>query len=109
MYFDIQVKKIGKNYLVSCFLVNNSIVLYSGSHRSRKDDKFTIETLFNSGIRVELKNASFCPIELDFFEDDYKYDKTQYALSNNCAVEFIKNENALQTNHLPLYEQLSFP
>lgn len=105
VYFDIQVKKIGANYLVSCFLVNNSVVLYSGSHRSRKDDKFTIETLFNSGIRVELKNASFCPIELDFFEDDYKYDKTQYALSNNCAVEFIKAENALQTNHLPLYEQ----
>lgn len=105
IYFDIQVKKIGLNYLVSCFLVNNSIVLYSGAHRSRKDDKFTIETLFNSGIRVELENASFCPIELDFFEDDYKYDKTQYALSNNCAVEFIKAENALQTNHLPLYEQ----
>ena len=105
VYFDIQVKKIGTNYLVSCFLVNNSVVLYSGAHRSRKDDKFTIETLFNSGIRVELDNASFCPIELDFFEDDYKYDKTQYALSNNCAVEFIKAENALQTNHLPLYEQ----
>lgn len=105
VYFDIQVKKVGANFLVSCFLVNNSVVLYSGKHRSRKDDKFTIETLFNSGIRVELENASFCPIELDFFEDDYKYDKTQYALSNNCAVEFIGADNALQTNHLPIYEQ----
>lgn len=105
VYFDIQIKKIGVNYLVSCFLVNNSVVLYSGTHRSRKDDKFTIETLFNSGIRVELEKANFCPIELDFFEDDYKYDKTQYALSNNCAVEFIHEENALQTNHLPIYEQ----
>lgn len=105
IYFDVQVKRIGANYLVSCFLVNNSVVLYSGAHRSRKDDKFTVETLFNSGIRVELDNASFCPIELDFFKDDYKYDKTQYALSNNCAVEFIRTENALQTNHLPLYEQ----
>lgn len=105
VYFDIQVKKMGANYLVSCFLVNSSVVLYSGTHRSRKDDKFTIETLFNSGIRIELENASFCPIELDFFEDDYKYDKTQYALSNNCAVEFIREENALQTNHLPIYEQ----
>lgn len=105
VYFDIQIKKIGVNYLVSCFLVNNSIVLYSETHRSRKDDKFTIETLFNSGIRIELENANFCPIELDFFEDDYKYDKSQYALSNNCAVEFIHKENALQTNHLPIYEQ----
>ena len=105
VYFDIQVKRIGTNYLVSCFLVNNSIVLYSGAHKSRRDDKYTIETLFNSGIRVELNNASYSPIELDFFEDDYKYDKTQYALSNNCAVDYIKAENAIQTNHLPLYEQ----
>lgn len=65
IYFDIQVKKTGIKYLVSCFLVNNSIVLYSGSHRSRKDDKFTIETLFNSGIRIELENADFCPIEFE--------------------------------------------
>lgn len=105
IYFDIQIKKIGDNYLISCFLVNNSVVLYSKAHRSRKDDKFTIETLFNSGIRIELEGASFCPIDLDFFKDDYKYDKTQYALSNNCAVEYIPEENALQTNHLPLYEQ----
>ena len=105
LYFDITIKKIGSQYLVSISLVNNSIVLYSGSHRTKKDDKFTIETLFNSGIKIELSGASFCPIELDFFADDYKYDKTQYALSNNCAIEFIKDENALQTNHLPLYEQ----
>lgn len=105
IYFDIQVRRIGNQYLISCFLVNNSMVLYSKSHKSRKDDKFTIETLFNSGIRVELENANYCPIELDFFEDDYKYDKAQYALSSNCTVNFIPEDNALQTNHLPLYEQ----
>lgn len=105
LYLDIQIKRIGKKYLLSCFLVNNSIVLYSKSHKSRKDDKFTIETLFNSGMRLKLANAEFCPIELDFFEDDYKYDKTQYALSNNCSISFIEEENSLQTNHLPLYKQ----
>jgi hypothetical protein len=105
VYFDIQIKKIGHNYLISCFLVNDSTVLYSKSHRSRKKNKFTIETLFNSGIKVELEGADYCKIELDFFADDYKYDKSQYALSNNCAVEYIEEENALQTNHLPLYEQ----
>lgn len=105
VYFDIQVKKIRNNYLISCFLVNNSIVLYSKGHKSRKNDKFTIETLFNSGIKVYLEGADYCKIELDFFADDYKYDKAQYALSNNCAVEYIQEENALQTNHLPLYEQ----
>ena len=105
IYFDIQVKKIGVNYLVNAYLVNNSTVFYSNAHRSRNNDKFTIETLFNSGIRVDLGAANFFPIELDSFADDYKYDKDQYALSNNCSVEYLKDENALQTNHLPLYEQ----
>ena len=105
IYFDVRVKRIKDLYLVSCYLVNDSVVLYTGSHRSRKADKATIETLFNSGIRIELKNANYCPIELDSFKDDYKYDKTQYALSNNCAVTYNAEENALQTNHLPLYEQ----
>lgn len=89
IYFDIQVKKIGTNFLVSTYLVNNSIVLYSNAHRSRKDDKFTIETLFNSGIRVDLEGAKFCSIELDSFADDYKYDKTQYALSNRCLCRTL--------------------
>jgi len=104
IYFDVQIKKIAKQYLISCYLVNNSTVL-SGGHRSRRSDKFTIETLFNSGVRIELSSAHFCPIQLDFFEDDYKYDKTQYAISNNCAVDYLKTENALQTNHLPVFEQ----
>jgi len=105
LYFDIQVKKIETKYLVSIYLVNNSVVLYTNSHRSRKEDKFTIETLFNSGIYIKLNGANFCAIELDSFADDYKYDKVQYALSNNCSVEYLESENALQTNHLPLYEQ----
>ena len=105
IYFDVQIKKVESKYLFSVYLVNDSIVLYSGAHRSRKDDKYTIETLFNSGIRVKLYNAHFCPIELDAFADDYKYDKVEYALSNNCSVVYEANENCLQTNHLPLYEQ----
>ena len=105
VYFDVQLKKIGTQYLVSAYLVNDSIVLYSKSHRSRNNDKHSIETLFNSGIRIDLIEATFLPIELDFFADDYKYDKKQYALSNNCSVNYIESENALQTNHLPLYKQ----
>lgn len=104
IYFDIQIKKISGQFLVSCHLVNNSTVL-TGGHKSRKNDKFTIETMFNSGIRIKLVNANFCPIELDFFEDDYKYTKTQYAISNNCSVEYIERENILQTNHLPVFDQ----
>ncbi len=61
--------------------------------------------MFNSGIKVELKDAKFLPVELDFFKDDYKYERTQYALGNNCSVEFLPDENSIQTNHLPIYRQ----
>lgn len=105
IYFDISVRKINDQFLISICLVNNSQVLYSQSHKSRKKDKYSIETLFNSGIRVKLSNAHYCPIELDFFADDYKYDKKQFALSNKCSIEYIEAENVLQTNHLPLYKQ----
>lgn len=105
IYFDVRVKRIENLFLVSCYLVNDSRVLLTRGHKSRKADKYTIETLFNSGIRVELIGAGFHPIELDSFKDDYKYDKSQYALSNNCAVSYNAVDNTLQTNHLPLFEQ----
>ena len=105
IYFDISIRKIADQFLVSICLVNNSQVLYSKAHRSRKKDKYSIETLFNSGIKIKLINATYCPIELDFFADDYKYDKKQYALSNKCSVEYNNADNTLQTNHLPLYKQ----
>ncbi len=105
LYFDISVRKVKGQFLVSVCFVNNSQVLYSQSHKSRKKDKYSIETLFNSGINIKLFNAKYCPIELDFFADDYKYDKKQYALSNKCSVEFNASDNSLQTNHLPLYKQ----
>lgn len=105
VYYDIEVRRLQNRYLISVSLINDSLVLYSGSHRSRKNDKFSIETLFNSGIRIALKKAHFDPIELTSFADDYKYDRVQYAVGNNCAVEYQEEANEIQTNHLPLYNQ----
>ena len=54
--------------------------------KAAKSDPYRINTLFNSGIRVKCRNASLVPVELDYFADDYKYDKYVYALGNNCNV-----------------------
>lgn len=77
------------------------------THKSHKksDDKFTIETLFNSGMRVQLENATYDPIVLDFFADDYKYNNCQEAIGNNCSIDFDEEANTIITNHLPTFVQ----
>lgn len=70
-----------------------------------KNDPYRINTLFNSGIKVRCINASFVPIELDYFADDYKYDPNVYALGNNCNVEYDPDEMEIQTNHVPVFIQ----
>lgn len=70
-----------------------------------KIDPYRINTLFNSGIRVKCRNASLVPVELDYFADDYKYDKYVYALGNNCNVECQENNTVIQTVHVPVFIQ----
>lgn len=70
-----------------------------------KNDAYRINTLFNSGLNVVCENATLLPIELDYFADDYKYDKDVYALGNNCNVEYFPENNMLQTVHVPVYIQ----
>lgn len=108
VYIDVTIKLIKDRYLVSVALVNGSQVHSNGvTHKSNKksDDKPTIETLFNSGMEIELAGASFSPIELDFFADDYKYDSCQKAVGNNCSVEYHEETNSITTNHLPTFVQ----
>lgn len=108
VYVDINVKLIKGRYLVSVSLINDSQVQSNSiTHRSNKkaDDKTTVETLFNSGMEIELRNAEFSPIKLDFFADDYKYDSCQRAVGNNCAIVYNKENNSIITNHLPTYTQ----
>lgn len=108
VYIDITIKLIKDRYLVSVALVNGSQVQSNGvTHKSNKksDDKPTIETLFNSGMEIELAGSSFSPIELDFFADDYKYNSCQKAVGNNCSIEYYEETNSIATNHLPTFVQ----
>ena len=108
VYIDITVKLIKGKYLVSVSLVNGSQVQSnSTTHKSHKksDDKPTIETLFNSGMTIQLVGAKFSPIELDFFADDYKYNSCQEAVGNNCTVDYCPDSNTITTNHLPTFVQ----
>lgn len=70
-----------------------------------KKDPYRINTLFNSGLNIKCVNASFVPIELDYFADDYKYDPKVYALGNNCNVEYNEQKKEIQTNHVPMFIQ----
>ena len=108
VYIDITIKLIKEKYLISVALVNGSQVHSNGvTHKSNKksNDKPTIETLFNSGMKIHLDGASFSPIELDFFADDYKYNSNQQAIGNNCSVIYDEESNSIITNHLPIFVQ----
>jgi len=70
-----------------------------------KKDKYRISTLFNSGIKVKCISSEFVPIELDYFVDDYKYDRFVYALGNNCNVSYDKDNVEIQTTHVPYFVQ----
>ena len=108
IYIDATIKKVKEQYLISIALVNDSAVQSNDrTHQSNKRDKDkpTIETLFNSGIDVILTGADFAPIEMDYFLDDYKYDKVQRAIGLNCSVIFNSKNNMISTEHLPTYVQ----
>lgn len=70
-----------------------------------KNDRYRISTLFNSGIKVRCINTRFVPIELEYFADDYKYDKNVYALGNNCNVKYDESKLEIQTTHVPVFIQ----
>lgn len=78
---------------------------YADKSNKKSNDKPTIETLFNSGMKIHLDGASFLPIELDFFADDYKYNSSQQAVGNNCSVIYDEESNSIITNHLPIFVQ----
>lgn len=108
IYIYASIKKVKTQYLLSVALVNDSAVQSnSDTHQSNKrsKDKATIETLFNSGINIKLSGADYAPVVLDYFLDDYKYDKIQQAVGQNCSVEYDKESNTVRTQHLPTFVQ----
>ena len=107
LYIEITVKKIKDRYLVSVSLVNDSQI-FSKQSVKKGNDKKSIETMFNSGLLIQLSGAAFADIEMDFFADDYKYDRTQKAVGTNCAVEFDEDRNAIRSEHLPVFTQYRY-
>ncbi len=108
VYIDVKIKKIKEKYLITVSLVNASSVQSNDqSHQSNKKekDKTSIETLFNSGLEIVLVGAHYSPIVLDYFIDDYKYNKEQQAVGSNCSVVFDKDRNSITTEHLPTFVQ----
>ena len=105
LYFDISVTEHDDEYIISVSYINNSRGFNGKNERSKNDDKFAVDTLFNAGFKVILKNASFIPITLDSFKDDYKYNTAQYALGNNCSVKYDEKENSVSTENIPIFPQ----
>lgn len=105
---DVDVKKIQDKYLISILLVNKSEVHSNAqTHISnRKDsDKTSIETLFNAGMYIKLKHADYLPVVMDYFLDDYKYDRKQIAIGSNCSVLYNKDMDMLCTENIPMFIQ----
>lgn len=108
VYIDIKIRKIKNRFLISVSLVNDSLLPSNEqTHQSNKKDKDkpSIETLFNSGIDIQLTGASFSPIVLDYFLDDYKYNNEQQAVGSNCSISFDELSNTISTEHLPTFIQ----
>ena len=108
IYIYASIKKVKTQYLLSVALINDSAVQsnsYTHQSNKRSKDKSTIETLFNSGINIKLSGADYAPVVLDYFLDDYKYDKIQQAVGQNCSVEYDKESNTIRTQHLPTFVQ----
>ncbi len=107
VYIDASIKKVKQQYLISVSLVNDSRV-FSNTSLRKDSDKKSVETMFNSGLEVELFDAKFADIEMDYFADDYKYDRTQKAIGTNCSIVYDKENNKVYTVHLPVYTQYRF-
>lgn len=107
---DVDFKGIGNMINITVALSNETNYEDEnedkGQVKTKKaNNKYKVGTLFNSGIKVECLNTKFEPIELNYFEDDYKYDKRVYAIGNNCNVLYDKETCTIQTTHVPYYLQ----
>lgn len=109
--YSLVVEFRGIDNYVNCTIALSNETLWEdetagfGQTKSKSNDKYRISTLFNSGIKVECVNTKFLPIELEYFAEDYKYDKNVYALGNNCNVQYDKENGAIQTTHVPKFIQ----
>ncbi len=103
LIIEVEIKELRNElYRISVFLTNKT----PNDSFGKKAGKTHINTLFNSGLSIELVWADFQPINLEYFEDDYKYDKTQRGIGHNCSISWdLLKPRVLTTTHLPLFTQ----
>lgn len=104
--YEVRVRgsRHGDRYHIALSLLNTSQPRIA-SIGTNKRDAVSSETLFNGGLRVRVDGAELQPTLMDFFRDDYKYDRQQYAMGVNCAVEVDADHCGAQTNNLPAFTQ----
>ena len=101
------------NFAVSCEirphtagLLRVSVLFTNTSPVGGVTRDYRINTIFNSSLEIRLDGATFSPIAMEYFADDYKYDRTQLAIGRNCGVEVDSNSPiVVRTTHLPVYRQ----
>jgi len=100
---EVEIKPFANDLLkVSVHLINET---KPESYR-KSTVKANLDILFNSGLKIEILGSDYQPINMEYFNDDYKYDKTQRGIGHNCSIIWNEeNPKILETTHLPLFIQ----
>lgn len=106
-YITCDIQKMSDDRVrVSVKLVNGS-KHQEAQNKGRKGELITerVTDLFNAGLKIDVINAEPLCFELDYFLDDYKYDREQYALGSGCSVKWSEDHQTFETTLLPVFEQ----
>ena len=105
---NCELREINGLINIDVKFANKAKQLESELKLKRQKEHTRITTIFNARLKVEIHNAQYVPIKLDYFKDDYKYDKTQPAVGFNCNIDFEDlhdTRDFLATTNVPIYRQ----
>jgi hypothetical protein len=108
MSVNCEVREIGGLINIDIKFANKAQQLESELKQRHQKEHTRISTIFNARLMVEIINAEYVPIKLDYFKDDYKYDKTQPAVGFNCNIDFEdlhETKDYLATTNVPIFRQ----
>lgn len=97
---------------VSVYIINKTTADPDAVNENKKanqsllNDRKLITTIFNAGLSIKINGGEYQQIELDYFSDDYKYDRQDIAIGNNCSI--VKNEqddSIIETTNIPIFIQ----
>lgn len=105
IYVLTEIKYYSKGLCrVSVYVANDTKGSDSEGIEKKKNKSNLINTMFDAGMTVKLIGADYQPIKLDYFEDNYKYDKEEKVIGNNCSIEYL-DDNTIVTSNIPIYIQ----